>query len=152
MSYPVYHLTRLRCITQQNGLWNQLNWAIGLKVYLKWTVGSQYIPFGNNVSWVRSSVVSFFSNLIKSGQQVCKMTELSMCSIGVLHGELPLKVALSFPINKIHILFKELAYIYYDKCFLWRYLCWVLKKKQHNLGLHTFKMPTSTKHLLRLTR
>ena len=24
--------------------------------------------------------------------------------------------------------FKELAYIYYDKCFLWENLCWVLKK------------------------
>ena len=26
------------------------------------------------------------------------------------------------------------------------------EKKQHNLGLPTFKLPASTKHLLRLTR
>ena len=28
---------------------------------------------------------------------------------------------------------------------------WVLKKQQHNLGLPTFKLPASTKTLLRLT-
>ena len=28
----------------------------------------------------------------------------------------------------------------------------VLKQNQHNLGLPTFKLPTSSKHLLRLTR
>jgi len=27
----------------------------------------------------------------------------------------------------------------------------VLKKKQYNLGLPTFKLPASTKHILRLT-
>ena len=30
-------------------------------------------------------------------------------------------------------------------------LCWIWKKKQHNIGFPTFKLPTSTKHLLRLT-
>ena len=54
-------------------------------------------------------------------------------------------------INFIKKYFKELVYIYYDECFWWRNLCWVLKKKQHNLGLPTFKMPASTKILLRLT-
>ena len=31
-------------------------------------------------------------------------------------------------------------------------VCCVLKKKQHNLGLPTFKLPASTKNLLRLIR
>jgi len=31
-------------------------------------------------------------------------------------------------------------------------ICSVMKKKQHNLGLTTFKLPASTKNLLRLTR
>jgi len=38
------------------------------------------------------------------------------------------KVGLSFPINT----------------FWWRKLYWGLKKKQNNLGLPTFKLPTST--------
>ena len=33
--------------------------------------------------------------------------------------------------------FKEFANIYYDKCFLWRNLCWVWKKKQQNIGFPT---------------
>jgi len=31
-------------------------------------------------------------------------------------------------INFLKTYFKKLAYIYYNKCFLWRYLCWVWKK------------------------
>ena len=55
---------------------------------------------------------------------------------------LVLKFALSFPINEFHKKkdLKELAYINYDK------------KKQHNLGLPTFKLLAITKNLLRLTR
>jgi len=53
------------------------------------------------------------------------------------------KVALSLPINHFHKknYIKKLAYIYYDKCFLWRNLYWVWKKKQHNLGFPFFKLP-----------
>ena len=29
---------------------------------------------------------------------------------------------------KVPVYFKKLAYIYYNKCFLWTSLCWVLKK------------------------
>ena len=30
--------------------------------------------------------------------------------------------------------FKKLAYICYNKCVLWRYQCWVWKKKKHNIS------------------
>jgi len=38
----------------------------------------------------------------------------------------------------------KLAYIYYNKWVLWRYWCWVWKKKQHNIGFPIFKLPAST--------
>ena len=31
-------------------------------------------------------------------------------------------------------------------------LCWVLMEKQHNLGLHTFKLPTSTKTYFKINQ
>ena len=49
-----------------------------------------------------------------------------------------LKVSLSFQIIKFHnkkFFFNELAYIYYDKCFLCRNLCWVLKKRKKNFQI-----------------
>ena len=46
------------------------------------------------------------------------------------------KVSLLFPINEFPKKkdFKKLAHIYYNKCFLWRNLCSVWKKKQPNIG------------------
>jgi len=40
----------------------------------------------------------------------------------------------------------------YNKSFLWRNLCSVRKKKQHNIGFPTFKLPASTDNLLEMTR
>jgi len=34
--------------------------------------------------------------------------------------------------------------MYYNNCFLWRYQCWVWKKKQHDIDLPTFKLPASS--------
>ena len=39
---------------------------------------------------------------------------------------------------KVPVYFKKLAYIYYNKCFLWKSLL-SLKEKQHNIGFPTFK-------------
>jgi len=49
--------------------------------------------------------------------------------------------------------FKKLAYRYYNKCFLWRNLCWVWKKKTTRCWYSCFKLPASTctKHPLWLT-
>ena len=61
---------------------------------------------------------------------------------------MPGKVALSFPINQFHEKrLKKLAYIYIyiNKCFPWRNLCWIWKKLQHNIGFPTIKLPVSTK-------
>ena len=59
------------------------------------------------------------------------------------------KVALSFPINKLikflKTCFKKLAYIYYNKWFLWRNLCWLRTKNQNNIRFSTFKLSQITK-------
>ena len=50
-----------------------------------------------------------------------------------------IKVALSFPINLFpKNIFKEISihiyiYIFYNKCFLWRNLCWIWKKNNNTI-------------------
>jgi len=113
-------------------------------IFLIWAA-YQYslILFSKQLSKLSSSkILDLTSNYIEWLQRKPFNLEKTTTWLSLSHQELRslLFCYRSQLINFIKKYFKELAYIYYDKCFKWRNLCWVLKKKQPNIGLATFKI------------